>query len=152
MYHGARKDGAKLVGWKDVPDIREAVRGGYFNMGQDARLLGKNIGRLMSEGMRRVFQRHPLASGDPSWFLPHYSSNFFRPEVDTRLPDVGIHLPPERIFTNLSERGNTGAAAIFVMLDELLASGRAKPGETIMCFVPESARFSMAVMLLRVVG
>ncbi len=151
MYHGARKrEDGSLECWRDVDDIREAVRRGFFNLGQDARLLGKNIGRLMAEGLRRTLQKHPLKPEELAWFLPHYSSHFFRPEVESRLPALDLPIPEEKVFTNLTEKGNTGAGSIFIMLDELLTSGRAKPGQKVLCFVPESARFSVAYMLLTV--
>jgi len=50
----------------------------------------------------------------------------------------------ERWFSNLNSRGNTGAASIFVMLDEACQSGRFSPGERILLIVPESGRFSFA--------
>jgi 3-oxoacyl-[acyl-carrier-protein] synthase-3 len=37
------------------------------------------------------------------------------------------------------------------MLDELVKSGRLKSGNKLLCFVPESGRFSSGFMLLEVV-
>jgi 3-oxoacyl-[acyl-carrier-protein] synthase-3 len=45
-----------------------------------------------------------------------------------------------------------GSASIFLMLEELLSSGDLKPGETVLCLVPESGRFLFGYMLLRVVA
>jgi 3-oxoacyl-[acyl-carrier-protein] synthase-3 len=53
-------------------------------------------------------------------------------------------IPEERWYTNLHERGNTGAASIFVMLAEAMATGRFAPGDRILLVVPESGRFSLA--------
>src|SRR5260221_431473 len=50
------------------------------------------------------------------------------------------------------KRGPTSAASIFVMLDELFKSGRLKPGQRILCMVPESGRFIISFMHLTVVG
>jgi 3-oxoacyl-[acyl-carrier-protein] synthase-3 len=150
MYHGAVKDGSGLVGWKNVADPRERVKRGFFNMGQDARFLNGHIGRLMAEGLRRSIDRHRLTADQISWILPHYSSFYFRGEFEKRIVELGLPVPPERHFTNLAEKGNTGCASIFIMLEELLNSGRAQPGQRILCFVPESARFSVAFMLLTV--
>jgi 3-oxoacyl-[acyl-carrier-protein] synthase-3 len=148
MYHGALKDGSRLVGWKASEDPLERVRRGFFNVGQDARLLNRHIGPLMAEGLRRVMAKHALAAEEIAWFLPHYSSHFFRPEFERQLVEVGLPVPPERHFTNLAQKGNTGAASIFLILDELVTSGRVREGQQILCFVPESARFSVAFMLL----
>jgi 3-oxoacyl-[acyl-carrier-protein] synthase-3 len=102
----------------------------------------------MAEGLRRVMAKHALAAEEIAWFLPHYSSHFFRPEFERQLVEVGLPVPPERHFTNLAQKGNTGAASIFLILDELVTSGRVREGQQILCFVPESARFSVAFMLL----
>jgi 3-oxoacyl-[acyl-carrier-protein] synthase III len=52
----------------------------------------------------------------------------------------------------LEWRGNTGAASIFIMLAEFLETHQLEPGQTIFCYVPESARFSTAYFLLEVVA
>ena len=56
----------------------------------------------------------------------------------------------DRWFTNLHSRGNTGAASIFVMLDEAWQGGRFRPGDRILLVVPESGRFSFAFAHLTV--
>jgi 3-oxoacyl-[acyl-carrier-protein] synthase-3 len=40
---------------------------------------------------------------------------------------------------------------MYVMLDELVRSGRLRRGERILCFVPESGRFTSAFLHLTVV-
>lgn len=60
-------------------------------------------------------------------------------------------VPEERWFTNLYTKGNTGCASIFIALDELLRAGNLKPGQTILCMVPESGRFVTAFMRLTVI-
>ena len=60
-------------------------------------------------------------------------------------------IPEERWFTNLYKKGNSGCAAIFIILDEFFQRQEMKPGETVFCFVPESGRFSTAYMRLTVV-
>jgi 3-oxoacyl-[acyl-carrier-protein] synthase-3 len=64
---------------------------------------------------------------------------------------VSFDVPLERWFTNLATKGNTGSAALYIMLEELFHSGRLRPGEKILCYVPESGRFSVAYILLTVV-
>ena len=56
-----------------------------------------------------------------------------------------------RYETNLPEKGNTGSASIYIMLDEFIRSGRAQKGEKILCYIPESGRFSSCFMLLEAV-
>jgi 3-oxoacyl-[acyl-carrier-protein] synthase III len=64
---------------------------------------------------------------------------------------IGLPIPPERWFTNLATRGNTGSASMYLMLDELVRSGRLRRGERVLCFVPESGRFTSAFLHLTVV-
>ncbi|GAG11472.1 unnamed protein product, partial [marine sediment metagenome] len=45
-----------------------------------------------------------------------------------------------------------GSAAIYIILEELFHSGRLRKGETLLCFIPESGRFSHCFMLLKVEG
>jgi 3-oxoacyl-[acyl-carrier-protein] synthase-3 len=91
-----------------------------------------------------------MQPGDIDWFLPHYSSNFFRERVHASLVAGGFEIPFERWFTNLSTKGNTGSASMFIILEELVRSGRAKLGQRVLCYVPESGRFSTGFMHLTV--
>ena len=60
-------------------------------------------------------------------------------------------IPDERWFTNLYTKGNTGAASVFIMLEELFNSGKLQTGQKILCMVPESGRFVVSFMWLTVV-
>jgi 3-oxoacyl-[acyl-carrier-protein] synthase-3 len=85
------------------------------------------------------------------YYLPHISSEYFRPRLRHTLEKIGFFIPEEKWFTNLTTKGNTGAASIYIMLEELFYSGRLRRGEKILCYVPESGRFSTVYMLLTVV-
>jgi len=54
----------------------------------------------------------------------------------------GMKRADGRWFSNLAEKGNTGSAAIFIILEELFHSGRLQPGQNLLGFIPESGRFS----------
>ena len=83
-------------------------------------------------------------------FLCHYSSERFAPVVDELMAKAGLAIPRERWYSNLVTRGNTGAASIFIMLDEFLRTRTLNPGERILCFIPESGRFTVAFVLIEV--
>ncbi len=154
MYWGAakREDGS-LLGWREHSGPRTAVELGMFNLSQDVKLLGREVAkRCISCAFPRILEKHPLNPDDVQWFLPHYSSNFFREEVHDRLIDAEFPLPYDKWYSNLTSKGNTGSAAVYVMLDELLRSGRLSDGDGILCFVPESARFTAAYLLLTAVN
>ncbi len=83
-------------------------------------------------------------------FLCHYSSEKFAPVVDELMHKAGLEIPREKWFSNLTTRGNTGAASIFVMLDEFVRTHTLQPGQQILCFIPESGRFTVAFALIEV--
>jgi len=153
MYAGGlkRADGS-LHPWRQQPDWGELLRQGYFNLAQDAAVLEK---KMVDVAFRRSFittrDRHGLKVDDVDWLLPHLSSEMFRKSIAGVLTEEGFAIPSDRWFTNLSTKGNTGAASIFIMLEELFHSGRLKKGERIMCVIPESARFTFAYLQLTVV-
>ena len=62
--------------------------------------------------------------------------------------DLMMRWTNDRWFSNLHEKGNTGSASIFIILDELFRSGRLRKGDRLLLFVPESGRFSMCYALL----
>jgi 3-oxoacyl-[acyl-carrier-protein] synthase-3 len=98
-----------------------------------------------------VVAKHSLSPGQINWFLPHYSSDYFRLPLHDRMGEIGFSIPQERWFSNLATKGNTGSASIYIMLEELFLSDRLTLGDTILCMIPESGRFSVAYMLLTVV-
>jgi 3-oxoacyl-[acyl-carrier-protein] synthase-3 len=154
MYWGASKqEDGSLVGWRDAGSVPEAMRAGLFNLTQDIKLLGKEISvRLVNGIFPKIRAKHGLAPGEVTWFLPHYSSEVFRQELYDRFLEIDFPIPFETWFTNLAEKGNTGSASIFIILEEFIRSNRIAPGDTILCLVPESARFSVAYALLTAVG
>ena len=153
MYWGAEKTPeGDLIGWRQAEGLENAVQRGMMNLTQDARLLGREVGRItINEGLTQVRERRELQADGIDWFLPHYSSEFFRAEVHQRLQEVDFPIPFEKWFTNLTTKGNTGSASILIMLDELVRSGRLESGQKVLCMVPESARFSVGYALLTVV-
>ncbi len=82
--------------------------------------------------------------------LPHISSEYFRMPLHEGMKDQGIEITQDKWFTNLSNVGNIGCVSIYLMLDELFHSGKLKSGDKVLCFIPESSRFSYAHMLLTV--
>src|SRR5215475_3277972 len=152
MYAGANKDEERRLGrsWRDYPNFTAAAEDGVFLLKQDIRLLD-NIVKL---GVARYFdliERGRFKPDEIDWLVCHYSSHVFRGKIIELLEKGGGMIPEERWFTNLYTKGNTGAASIFIMLEELFNEGHLKPGQKILCMVPESGRFVVSFMLLTVV-
>lgn len=81
--------------------------------------------------------------------LPHMSSYYFEPAVKK----VMAELSPNRAvpyWTNLRTTGNTGAASIYIMLDEFLRTQAVAVGDRILLFVPESGQFNYVLISLTV--
>ncbi|GIG88616.1 3-oxoacyl-[acyl-carrier-protein] synthase III C-terminal domain-containing protein [Plantactinospora endophytica] len=137
--------------WLDLPDAAEADRKGMLRLRQDVRALP----RLFRLGLREfvgLVRQGRFRPGDVDHVLCHYSAEHFRGEIFDLLRGADLMIPEERWFTNLHTRGNTGAASIFVMLEEAWHGGRFRPGDRILLIVPESGRFSFAFAHLTCVG
>ena len=84
--------------------------------------------------------------------LCHYSARSLRQEIVDLLIGTKAMIPENKWFTTLPTTGNVGAASIWVMLDAYLKSGSARPGQRILCVVPESGRAMVGFMMMEVVG
>lgn len=133
----------------DFDTWRDAEAAGALQLRQDIRLLPHLFDVGIHEYARLAHAGH-FAPERIDHFLCHYSSERFAPVVDELMHKAGLAIPRERWYSNLTSRGNTGAASIFVMLDEFLRTRSPKPGERILCFVPESGRFTVAFVLIEV--
>src|SRR5690606_22643901 len=152
MYAGAEMEEGGLRGWSDY-DADARARQSVMAVKQNVKLLNENIVRYtVEEALRRIMARRALRVADIDWFLPHYSSEFFREPLALGLASVDLPIPMERWFTNLTRKGNTGAASIFIILEELFNGGQLRSGQRLLCYVPASGRFSSAFMHLTVVG
>jgi 3-oxoacyl-[acyl-carrier-protein] synthase-3 len=86
------------------------------------------------------------------WLLFHYSARSLRREIVDILQSTKAMIPEEKWFTTLPDTGNIGAASIWVMLDAFLKSGKAKPGQRILCIVPESGRAMVGFVMLEMIA
>jgi 3-oxoacyl-[acyl-carrier-protein] synthase-3 len=152
MYFGMQKgeDGA-ISSWRTIDDEAKLWRGGYLSLSQDVRVLNDRLPELMKQSFAKLRERRGLEAQGIDWLLPHFSSNWFRQRLFDGLAESGFAIPWERWFTNLATKGNTGSAAIYIMLEELMTSGRVKPGQRILGIVPESSRMLFGFLHFTVV-
>lgn len=152
MYRGLKvgEDGS-TTGWQQLPQ-QAWLDDGVFAIQQNVRLLNKNIiTYTLEKPLTKVIPKYGLKGEDIEYYLPHYSSEFFRDRTAEGMERVGLTIDEEKWFTNLTYKGNTGAASIFIMLEELYHSGKLNAGDRILCGVPESGRFSTALVHLTAV-
>jgi len=150
MYVGPAKNGSGPQSWLDYPSFDLAADAGAINLRQDIRMLDEVV-RHAVQGLLQVAKKKGLDPKDIDWLAAHFSSQVFREKSHDLAARLGFDIPPERWFTNLSSTGNVGSASTFLLLEELLYSGKLKAGETVLCLIPESGRFLFGYMLLKVV-
>lgn len=153
MYTGAnkKKDGTIDKNWLDYPNFSDADADAAINLKQDIKLVNNTV----NLGVQHLFQLIEAGKVDPKkidWLVCHYSSEYFKQPIVDLLKKGGLTIEEDKWFTNLHDKGNTGAASIYIMLEELLYSNKLKPNQEIICMVPESGRFITTFMKLKVVG
>jgi len=153
MYAGAHKNNdGTVIGWRQLDSLQEALDNNYFALKQDTAILNQEVVKVsVDRALARAIERRKIKAEEIDWFLPHYSSELFRDKIHDAMVGIGFHIPYEKWFTNLTYKGNTGSASIYVMMEELFHSDKLKEGDKILCYIPESGRFSIAYMLLTVV-
>ena len=152
MYSGAEKnDDDSLTGWQ-LFSTQACAERSLFTVKQDVKLLNEHVVRAtLMEPLRELVKKHDLASQQIDWFLPHFSSNYFAIPAAAAVAEAGLNIPQENWFTNLVQKGNTGSASPFIMLDELFHSGRIQKGHKLLMFIPESGRFSSGFIFMEAV-
>jgi len=149
MQVGLSADSGKS--YLDYASFADAEADGAYALRQNIRLLPN----LFDIGIHEYVRLANAGWIDPrriDHFLCHYSSQRFAPVVRDLLVKAGLAIPDELWYSNLKTRGNTGAASIFVMLDDFLRERTVKRGEQVMCFVPESGRFTVGYLLMEMAG
>lgn len=151
MYAGAVKnEDGSLTGWNDMP-VEDWANKSVFSLKQDTRLLGENIAPKGGQYLKELMDKHNFTVDDVDYYLPHMSSEYFKSKILEQHEKIGMPIPEEKWFYNLPSIGNVGSASPYLMLEELMESGKLKKGQHILVMVPESARFLYSYMYLTVV-
>ncbi|MCL1079374.1 StlD/DarB family beta-ketosynthase [Parashewanella spongiae] len=137
--------------WQDYQSYADAEKAGALMLRQDVRLL-EHIVAIGVQGFLKLIAQGKIIPSKIDHVLCHFSSKYFKSKIFDMLDTASISIPESKWYTNLYQRGNTGCAAIFIMLDEFIKTHDLKAGETIFCMVPESGRFNCAYMHLTVAG
>lgn len=150
MYAGGDKlDTGLLKPWSEYPSEQWAQKS-LFAIKQDVKLLAENILVKGVDSLKKALKKHNVKPEDINYYLPHISSYYFKENLYQEMKNNGVEIPWENWFMNLKKVGNIGAASIYIMLEELVASGNLKKGDKILLSVPESARFSYMYAYLTV--
>jgi len=150
MYAGGVKnEDGTMTGWRETESIDPVAEPYKFLIKQDTKLLAQEIVKTaMDKALASVVKKRKIKPEEIDWFLPHYSSGYFRDKFYNGMKNIDFEIPYERWFTNLTKKGNTGSASIYIIMEELFNSGKLKKGQKLLCFIPESGRFSHCYMML----
>ncbi|OGL09831.1 MAG: 3-oxoacyl-ACP synthase [Candidatus Rokubacteria bacterium RIFCSPLOWO2_02_FULL_72_37] len=83
--------------------------------------------RMFVDSTVRVLERNGLTAADVDLFIPH--------QANLRIIEAAakrVALPMERVFVNVDRYGNTGAASVYVALEEAVSAGRLAPGSLVL--------------------
>jgi 3-oxoacyl-[acyl-carrier-protein] synthase-3 len=123
-----------------------------------SRLLSQDV-EILSEHMRPCVRQTIQAAIDTTGdklldyriVLPHLSSFFFRRYLLQVLQEFAPPGGQIDYWTNLEWAGNTGAASIYVMLDEYVKTHSLEDGDKVLLFIPESGQFNFVLISLTAV-
>lgn len=150
MYFGLPGSTA-TKSWWDYATPAEALADGALSLRQNLALLP----HLVKVGIDEYERLLAAGRFDPDrlrWLPAHYSSERMKQMVLREMRRRGTHSPADEAwYSNLPRVGNIGCASIYVILEEILARGLVDPGDTMLCMVPESGRFSVSFMHLTAV-
>ena len=83
--------------------------------------------RMFGECAERILKSNGFTAADLDLFVPH--------QANLRIIEAAVKrlkVPMERVMVNVERYGNTGAASVYVALEEAWATGRVKPGDLIL--------------------
>jgi 3-oxoacyl-[acyl-carrier-protein] synthase-3 len=83
--------------------------------------------RMFVDCAETILTRHGLTAGDVDLFIPHQANLRI---IEAAAKRVG--LPMDKVFVNVDRYGNTGAASVYVALEEAVSAGRVKKGDRIL--------------------
>ncbi|MBI2162122.1 MAG: ketoacyl-ACP synthase III [Candidatus Rokubacteria bacterium] len=83
--------------------------------------------RMFVDCTGRILERNGFTADDVRLFIPH--------QANLRIIEAAakrVSLPMERVFVNVDRYGNTGAASVYVALEEAVAAGRITRGDLVL--------------------
>ena len=109
----------------------------------EGRDLFKNAVTKLPEVVRDLCARHGVALADVDWFLAHQAND----RINGAVRDA-LGLPTAKVPSNIAKYGNTSAATIPILVDEMTRDGRLQPGQLV-CFLALGAGLHWGAALMR---
>uniref|UniRef100_UPI00286CA7BE beta-ketoacyl-ACP synthase 3 n=1 Tax=Chamaesiphon sp. VAR_48_metabat_135_sub TaxID=2964699 RepID=UPI00286CA7BE len=129
-----RSDGTKnaCLNLAFKPELSELIPGVVLTKGkyQYITMNGKEVYRFaidrVPDAIDKVIHHANLTSDNIDWLILHQANQRIMDAVAERL-----HIPAEKVISNVAKYGNTSAASIPIALNEAVRSGKIKSGDTI---------------------
>jgi len=83
--------------------------------------------RMFGECAERILARHGFAASDLDLFVPHQANLRV---IEAAVARIGF--PMDKVVVNLDRYGNTGAASVYVALEEAWTTGRLRSGDLVL--------------------
>jgi 3-oxoacyl-[acyl-carrier-protein] synthase-3 len=122
----------------------------YWNASIDAHVptmkgkeLFKSAVTLLPKAVREVCEKAGVSLGEIDWFIAHQANDRINGSVRQAL---GV--APEKVPSNIAKYGNTSAATIPILVDEMMRDGRLRRGQLV-CFLALGAGLNWGSVLLR---
>jgi 3-oxoacyl-[acyl-carrier-protein] synthase-3 len=136
--------GREVGGTRKPFTPERAANGEYLEVVMRGREVFKEAVQRMTAAAREVLSAAGVDAGDLALVVPHQANLRILQAVQKAL-DV----PPEKVFINVSEYGNTGSASVPLALWEARRNGRCAAGDLVL-LTAFGAGFHWAATLLRV--
>lgn len=132
------------VGFRRIPYVTPEVLDAddHIPQMQGASLLKKAV-QTLSRTVRSICESEGISQDDIDCFIAHQANDRINRAVRDKLK-----IPPEKIPSNIARFGNTSAATIGILLDELRRDGRIHEGD-LLCFLGIGAGLNWGVALVR---
>ena len=128
---GADGSGGPLLhipkGGTAAPSQIEDVGNGDLFLQMDGRAVFKWAIEALKQTIGLVLEKTELSPADVACYLIHQANIRI---IDAAMQKLGI--PPELVYNNLAQYGNTSAGSIPIALDEALRQERFGPGDTLL--------------------
>jgi 3-oxoacyl-[acyl-carrier-protein] synthase III len=114
-------------GGSRTPATRETVDARLHYAKMKGNEVFKVAVRMFAECTARLLERHGFKAADVDLFIPH--------QANLRIIEAAakrVDLPMERVFVNVDRYGNTGAASVYVAMEEAASAGRLRAGDLVL--------------------
>jgi 3-oxoacyl-[acyl-carrier-protein] synthase III len=109
------------------PTTRETVEARMHYAKMKGNEVFKVAVRMFVDCAETILTRHGLTVRDIDLFIPHQANLRI---IEAAAKRVG--LPMDKVFVNVDRYGNTGAASVYVALEEALGAGRIQRGNLVL--------------------